>query len=290
MQIVTGSPDSELHAAPVTVAVGEFDGVHAGHRAVLAELRRQASAAQCPAAVVLVNPRIPGYGTRLACPAERLELLDQLGVDFVVRPVLPPGARRSGRLLYEQLLGRTLRTRVAVHRAGSRQAGDSPDAAQLVALVGAAHGFAVVTVPVVTGISGTRIRSVLARGDLAIAAAMLGRSYSVRGRVVRGDGRGRQLGYATANVALAPNVALPGDGVFAGSYERPGGPARPSMIALGHRPTFYDGGGQRLLEAHLLDCDEYLYGEAARVSGRAAVPGRRIPCPDQGPAPVRVGR
>jgi FAD synthase len=91
----------------------------------------------------------------------------------------------------------------------------------------------------------------------------------VRGFVVCGDGRGRTLGYPTANIALAGHQDLPPDGVFAGEYRRPDGSRYHAMISLGRRPTFYLAAGARLLEAHLLDFSEALYGEA--LYGEAAI-------------------
>jgi riboflavin kinase / FMN adenylyltransferase len=87
----------------------------------------------------------------------------------------------------------------------------------------------------------------------------------VHGIVVHGDGRGRQLGYPTANVAVAAGEILPADGVYAGTYERPDGSRHPALISLGRRPTFY-GRGQRVLEVHLLDWDDSLYGEDSAVT------------------------
>jgi riboflavin kinase/FMN adenylyltransferase len=114
-------------------------------------------------------------------------------------------------------------------------------------------------------VSSTAIRRSLARGDLAQANAMLTRPYEVRGTVETGDKRGRELGFPTANVAVAADRLLPTDGVYAGWYLRPDGTRHASAISLGTRPHFYDEHAALLLEAHLLDFDGDLYGEAARV-------------------------
>jgi riboflavin kinase/FMN adenylyltransferase len=116
-----------------------------------------------------------------------------------------------------------------------------------------------------TAISSTAIRDALAAGDLAEANRMLGRPHEVRGVVTRGDLRGRDLGFPTANVAVPSEICLPADGIYAGWYLRPGGERHPCAISLGRRPTFYGEGGALLLEAHLLDFDGDLYGEQARV-------------------------
>jgi riboflavin kinase / FMN adenylyltransferase len=101
------------------------------------------------------------------------------------------------------------------------------------------------------------------RGQLDGASC---RGYRVvRGTVVRGDGRGRRIGYPTANLAVTAAHDLPADGVYAGTYERPDGSRYPALISVGRRPTFYDC-GRRVLEVHLLDCEDVLYGECATVT------------------------
>ena len=95
---------------------------------------------------------------------------------------------------------------------------------------------------------------------------MLGRPYEARGPVVQGDQRGRLLGFPTANVAVSNQMCLPADGVYAGWYQRPDGPLLPCAINLGRRPTFYAHADSSLLEAHLLDFNDDLYGEQAKVS------------------------
>ncbi|MDQ3575539.1 MAG: bifunctional riboflavin kinase/FAD synthetase, partial [Actinomycetota bacterium] len=122
-------------------------------------------------------------------------------------------------------------------------------------------------------ISSTRIRALLTAGDVEEAACLLGRPHEVRGRVGRGDARGHQLGYPTANVAVPAEILLPADGIYAGWYERPGGRVHASAISLGRRPTFYENALVSVLEAHLLDFDGELYGEEARMSFVARLRG-----------------
>jgi riboflavin kinase/FMN adenylyltransferase len=114
-------------------------------------------------------------------------------------------------------------------------------------------------------VSSTAIRMALEAGDLVAANAMLGRAHEVRGRVETGDKRGRDLGFPTANVAVADDVQLPADGIYACWYERPGGEVVPAVASLGRRPTFYVDQPYRLLEVHLLDFSGDLYGEMAIV-------------------------
>jgi len=141
--------------------------------------------------------------------------------------------------------------------------------------MGLEHGFEVVGLELVgvdgrpasgeAEVSSTAIRQALAAGDLPAATEMLGRAHEVRGPVVPGDGRARELGFHTANLAVPDEICLPADGIYAGWYLRPDGVARPAALSLGRRPTFYEHADTSLLEAHLLDFDDDLYGEEARV-------------------------
>src|SRR5690606_18897398 len=114
-------------------------------------------------------------------------------------------------------------------------------------------------------VSSTAIRRALAGGDVSLATELLGRPFEARGTVVKGDQRGRTIGFPTANVEVSNQVCLPADGVYAGVYVRPDGSEHPCAINLGRRPTFYEHADSSLLEAHLIDFDGDLYGEAARV-------------------------
>jgi riboflavin kinase/FMN adenylyltransferase len=114
-------------------------------------------------------------------------------------------------------------------------------------------------------VSSTAIRAALAAGRLADANAMLGRTYEVRGRVARGDQRGRELGFPTANVEVSDDRQLPADGIYAGWFVRAGGSVLPTAISLGRRPTFYESAPVSLLEAHVLDFDGDLYDETVTV-------------------------
>ncbi len=132
---------------------------------------------------------------------------------------------------------------------------------------GRTFGFAVEGVPLLgdhdgaeSAISSTYIRSCVAGGDVAAAARALGRPHRIEGIVVRGDRRGRELGFPTANLATTPYAAVPADGIYAGHLrEEPGGPPLPAAISIGTNPTF--SGRERRVEAFVLDFDADLYGE-----------------------------
>lgn len=276
MKVVTGAPrEWGLSEHGRAVTVGVYDGLHAGHRAVLALLRRRAAElGGLETAVVTFDPHplqvvAPEHAPRLLTGiAHRLELLDAAGVDLTA--VVPFGEEM--RLLTPAafagtVLAGALHARLVVvgedFRFGHHRLGNVASLAEL----GDAHGFIAEILPLVGGeapISSTRVRAMVAAGDVEAAAAALGRPHEVRGTVVRGDGRGRVLGFPTANVVPAPDLAVPRGGVYAVRAGTPGAPLRPGVANVGTRPTF--GGEGEVLEVHLLDGADALYGATLRVT------------------------
>src|SRR5262249_40108665 len=116
-----------------------------------------------------------------------------------------------------------------------------------------------------TVFSSTRIRELVAEGEVASAAELLGRPYELRGIVEQGDRRGRDLGYPTANVAVPTRCCRPADGIYAGTFVGADGVERVAAISFGRRPTFYDHAETSLLEAYVLDFEGDLYGQAVKV-------------------------
>jgi riboflavin kinase/FMN adenylyltransferase len=116
-----------------------------------------------------------------------------------------------------------------------------------------------------TAVSSTAVRQLVAAGDVAAAGDLLGRPYELRGTVVTGDGRGKDLGFPTANVEVPAGILVPGEGIYAGWYERPGGDVHAAAASVGRRPTFVQAAATPVVEAYLLDFDGDLYGEAARL-------------------------
>ncbi|HEV2644538.1 MAG TPA: bifunctional riboflavin kinase/FMN adenylyltransferase, partial [Candidatus Elarobacter sp.] len=206
---------------------------------------------------------------------QKLELLAGTGnVDECL--VLPFDAARSkepAERFVEELLASALQARLVVVGAdfhfGFRRHGDVP----LLQLMGAELGFETIGLGLVAAPDGaagvpyssTRIRELIGAGQVEAAAAMLGRPHEVRGPVDRGDARGRELGFPTANVSVPANICLPVDGVYAGTFSGADGVARPAAISAGRRPTFYAEAGLFLVEAYVLDFDGDLYGQDARV-------------------------
>lgn len=260
------------------VTIGQFDGVHIGHRALLEATRERAASLGCGSAVVTFD-RHPASVVRphsaprlLTDLDQKLELLADTGIDTVL--VLPFDIERAAEpaehFVRSVLVNRLGARAVVVGHDFHFGAGRRGDV-DLLRSLGAELNFEVDGVLAVSSaeavasvVSSTTIRRLLQEGEVAAAASLLGRPHEVRGLVVMGDGRGRELGYPTANVAVASEVQLPADGVYAGEYVLPDGTVHGSAISLGTRPQFYEDGAV-LLEANVLDWRGDLYGQHARV-------------------------
>ena len=245
---------AQLEPKPRAVALGTFDGVHLGHRRVL-----DATIAAGPTPTVVTfdpHPREAlGYGVELLVPLERrLELLSEAGieetlvVDFDLELAqLPPEA-------FAERVLRPLGTEVVLagsnFRFGRGRAGDLALLERL--------GFDARPVPLVDGVSSTRIRDLLRGGEVERAAKLLGRPPEIAGTVVAGDARGGTLGFPTANLRPEPGVLVPGYGIYAGTAD-----GRRAAISIGTNPHY--GGDERRIEAFLLEFAGDLYGERLRL-------------------------
>jgi riboflavin kinase/FMN adenylyltransferase len=230
-----------------SIALGTFDGVHRGHRRVI----EAAKAAGLPTTVVTFDPhpRI-ALGNRvelLTTLERRLELLTALGVDVHVVPFTSDLALSTPEEFADSIL-RPLGTKVIAagenFRFGRGRTGDLDTLAAL--------GFDVRPVPLVEGVSSSRIRQLLAAGEIEGAAQLLGRPPEVEGTVVAGDARGGTLGYPTANLAVPGELLVPAYGIYAGQA----GEHR-AAISIGVNPHY--GGEERRVEAFLLDFEGDLY-------------------------------
>jgi riboflavin kinase/FMN adenylyltransferase len=212
----------------------------------------------------------PEHAPRLLVGIEhRLELLADAGLD--VAAVISFDAamrRRTAASFAAAVLAGALHARLVVvgedFRFGHQRTGNVASLAEL----GDVHGFTTEIVPLVGGqapMSSTRVRGLVAAGDLAGVAEALGRPHEVRGPVVAGEGRGRLLGFPTANVAVPAGLALPPAGVYAVRAGPSGGALVPAVANLGTRPTF-GGPGEETLEVHLLEPAGDLYGRVLRVA------------------------
>jgi riboflavin kinase / FMN adenylyltransferase len=293
VHIVTGGDDAALAAARTAgavVTIGAYDGVHLGHQAVLRLVRELADARGFEAALVTFD-RHPAEVVRpesaprlLTTLEQRLELLDATG-DLDLCWVLTFDEARSKEAAEDfvrEVLVDGIGARLVVVGAdfhfGHRRGGNVP----LLERMGAELGFEVLGLGLVAvegeasgaPYSSTRIRELLAKGDVAEAARLLGRPHEVRGVVERGDQRGAEhLGFPTANLTVPERICLPADGVYAGTFVAEDEAERPAAISVGTRPTFYED-GDVLVEAYVLDFDGDLYGQRVKVRFREWVRGQ----------------
>ncbi|MDE0928010.1 MAG: bifunctional riboflavin kinase/FAD synthetase [Acidimicrobiales bacterium] len=277
----TLQPDRQDSLGTV-LTIGAYDGVHCGHRKVIAEVCRLAEERGLGSAVVTFD-RHPASVVRpesapllLTDLEQKLELLAATGVDqTLVVPFDEQRAAETAEDFVSNVLVGCLKVKLIVvgedFHFGFRRLGN----VALLREMGQALGFAVTGLGLVgmdgepardhEQVSSTFIRRALGRGDLDRANAMLGRPYEVRGIVSKGDQRGRTLGFPTANVRVGASILLPADGVYAGRVELPSGEVRDAALSLGTRPHFFTD-GDLLLEAHLIDFSGDLYGQEVNVS------------------------
>jgi riboflavin kinase/FMN adenylyltransferase len=265
------------------VTIGAFDGVHLGHQAVLRLVRELARAREISATVLTFDRHPaevvrPGSAPKLLTTLEQLDLLlEATGAvdECLVLRFDETRSKEPAEQFVDELLASALRARLVVVGAdfhfGHRRHGDVP----LLQRMGAELGFETIGLGLIAAsdhgeagvpYSSTRIRALIAAGDVAGAAEMLGRPHEVRGNVEHGDARGRELGYPTANVSVPENICLPADGVYAGTFSAADGVVRAAAISVGRRPTFYAEAGLSLCEAYVLDFDGDLYDQRARVA------------------------
>ncbi|MEJ7840954.1 MAG: bifunctional riboflavin kinase/FAD synthetase [Rubrobacter sp.] len=267
---------------PVVVALGNFDGVHLGHQAVLSRAVEEARrlGGMVVAATFWPHPRsVIGVGASpglLTTIEARREALLVHGADEV-RTV--PFDRELSRKSPEEFVGDVLVGELGARavvvgenfRFGYKAAGDFEELGRLMRKFGG-EAYAVEVRGSVGGISSTRIRSLLLEGDVAEAAGLLGRPYGVRGEVVVGDRRGRTIGFPTANVRPDPAVIVPAGGVYA-CFVRFGEESRAACTNVGVAPTF--GREENRIEAHLLDFEDDLYGRSVEVGFLERIRGER---------------
>lgn len=259
------------------VTIGVFDGVHRGHQQLIGAAVERGRARGVPTVVVTFDPH-PGevlrpgtHPAQLTTLARRADLVEELGVDaFWVLPFTDDLAQVSPEgFVHELLVERLHAVAVLVGRNftfGYRAAGDVAELARLGERFGfTAEGLDLVAAGGAAGpdvTSSTYIRARVAAGDMGAAAAALGRPHRVEGVVVRGDQRGRELGYPTANLDMAEHTAVPADGVYAGWFHHRGR-RLPTAVSVGTNPTF--AAQRRTVEAYVLDVSEDFYGERVAV-------------------------
>ena len=272
MRVFRGIPARA--GTPIALTIGNFDGVHPGHRAMIARLSEAARSRGLPAAVMTFEPQPQEFfapdqaPARLTSLREKLELLRQCGVAgvYVCR-----FDYAFAQLTADEFVRRVLRDGLAVKwllvgddfRFGARRAGDFAHLKSMAPQ----SGFDVEAMGsvVVAGarVSSTAIRACLEKGDLDVAQRLLGRRYAISGRVVDGDKLGAKIGYPTANVQLK-RFKAPLSGIFVVDVEGLSAAPLPGVASLGVRPTVKER-GRPTLEVHLFDFDDLIYGKRITV-------------------------
>jgi riboflavin kinase/FMN adenylyltransferase len=283
-----------LHDPVLTM--GNFDGLHVGHRSIMDTVVARARALSGDAAVYTFDPhprkvlqpeRAPGLLTTLE---QKIELLAERGIDVViVEPFTREFARTPPERFVRDIVYARLRPREVYVGYDFHFGRDREGSMRELTELGPRLGFAVTVIPEVTcagqDVNSTRIRGLLEAGDVAAAAELLGRAYAVRGRVATGRRRGRALGFPTLNLALE-NEVIPAPGVYVSraAFLDPGRPSRGAAFGavtnVGRRPTFETGDAVHV-EAHLLDFDAEAYGRRVELAFLARLrEERRFPDAD----------
>ncbi len=294
MVVYRGLDDRRLRVRPAALAVGNFDGLHLGHRKILSRLCRLAGRRGLRSVVLTFEPHPErALGRRsvrmIDTPDQRLARLRETCVDaVVVVPFDAAFARLDSTAFANNVLRDKLGAREVVVGRGFRFGRDRRGDTALLRRLGRRAGFGVhVVPPAVLGgltVSSTAVRALVGRGRVEEAARLLDRPYEIAGRVVPGRGRGRLLGFPTANLET-PNEILP-EGVFVTETVR-GGRIHPSLTSVGTNPTF--GPHPLTVETLLLDFRGSLYGSAIAVRFlRRLRPSRKFP--DSGSLAARIGR
>ncbi|MDD9891998.1 MAG: bifunctional riboflavin kinase/FAD synthetase [Gammaproteobacteria bacterium] len=290
MKIIRGYHNTPETAQGCVVTLGNYDGVHKGHQAVLARLAEKAKDLNVPLVVMCFEPTPREFfdqdnaPSRLSNFREKAQLLAQLGVDYMlVQRFSKAFSALSADEFIENVLVQGLNVKAVVigddFRFGAGRCGD----AAMLRTAGAAQGFEVLdTQTVVSGqerISSTAVRDCLACADLRAAEALLGRPYSIQGRVVHGDKLGRELGFPTANIGFARSK-LPLQGVYAVKVygvKNSGEPFLPGVANLGTRPAV--NGVEQRLEVHLIGWNGDVYGQRLTVEFSEFIrPEQRFAC------------
>lgn len=290
MEWVRGSAALERRLTRPVLTIGNFDGLHVGHRAIMETVVGRARDLSGEAVVYTFEPHPrkvlqPERAPRLLMTFDqKLEMLEAMGVDVaIVEPFDENFSTVSPELFVREYIHRRIRPMEVYVGYDFHYGRDREGSMRLLTETGPLLGFAVTIIPEVslqgTDVNSTRIRHLLEQGDVETAALLLDRPYSVRGEVVEGDRRGRTLGFPTANLAPESEI-LPAAGVFAGMLRLldDGDPARnerlPAVTNVGRRPTFQDG-RPLVAEAHLIDFEGDLYGRRVELDFRQRLRSER---------------
>ncbi|WP_308468319.1 bifunctional riboflavin kinase/FAD synthetase [Rathayibacter soli] len=276
MRVFRSPAEVPADFGPSAVTVGKFDGVHTGHRAVIAELERVAAARGLASAVVTFDRNPLEVLAPDKCPEslvsvpQKLDLLAESGLDATLMLTFDRAlSRRTAEEFVKDILVDGLGAVTVMVGSDFRFGAGGSGNVVVLRDLGEKYGFEVdliddVRPPGGERVSSTGIRRLLAAGDVAQAARLLGHLHFVRGIVVHGAKRGRELGFPTANLSAELEGLIPADGVYAGWLEV-GDQRYPAAISVGNNPTF-EGVPQRQVEAYVIDRDLDLYDRVVAVS------------------------
>ncbi|MCA9470790.1 MAG: bifunctional riboflavin kinase/FAD synthetase [Nitrospirales bacterium] len=273
MKVIRTLPTSS-HASHPVLTIGNFDGQHVGHQALLSRVVTMARQHNGTSMVLTFDPHpasvlCPGVSLQyLTLNAEKFDFFERLGIKELV---ILEFTRQLASLTPEEFVKTILRDGLGIREVlvgqnfvfGTKRSGDIHDLERL----GSEANFQVHSVPPVQIegeiVSSTRIRKLLQAGHVKMAAQCLGRPYSLAGPVIHGEQRGGKLGWPTANLRMAQQRVVPADGIYA-TMAYVAGEWWPSIAYIGSRPTF--SGGERMLEVHLFDQTRSLYGQHVQVN------------------------
>jgi riboflavin kinase/FMN adenylyltransferase len=259
------------------VTIGVFDGLHRGHQALIAKTVEIAKNRNLPSVMLTFDPhpseviRPGSHPAQLTTLRRKAELVEELGIDvFAVLPFTPELMRLSAHEFVHELLVDRLHAAAVVVGENFTFGAQATGTVPLLRELGRRFGFVTYGAELQGGevlddsaeitFSSTYVRSCIDAGDVTAAAEALGRPHRLEGIVVRGDGRGHDLGYPTANLSTPRFAAVPADGVYSCWFSRTGSDRRlPSAVSVGTNPTF--SGRERTVEAFVLDVDEDFYGQ-----------------------------
>jgi riboflavin kinase/FMN adenylyltransferase len=272
MELIRGLVNLRERQRGCVVTIGSYDGIHLGHQALLGRLNEHAARLLAPTVLLTfeplpreyLSPRTPP--ARLTSLRERWRVLEGMGLDYLLLLRFGEGLRNLSGEAFARLLAQDLGARAVVVGHDFRFGCHGEATASMLVEAGQRLGFSVDVVPPVMldgeRVSSSRVRDALGRGEFDFARRRLGRPYSMRGRVVRGQRLGRDLGYPTANLRIERRRA-PLNGIFAVRVHGVGAAPLRGVASLGTRPTV--GGVHTLLEVHVFDFSADLYGREIEV-------------------------
>jgi riboflavin kinase/FMN adenylyltransferase len=264
------------------LTIGVFDGVHRGHRELISRAVELAAKRDLPSVVMTFDPhpsevvRPGSHPAQLTTLKRRADLVEELGVDvFCVLPFTPELSRMPADVFVHELLVEQLHVAAVVVGENFTFGKGAQGDVTLLHALGSRFGFTAEGESLVSEdhlvYSSTYIRACIDAGDVVAAEHALGRPHRLEGIVVRGDGRGRDLGFPTANLSTPKFAAVPADGVYACRFLQ-GGQVRDAAVSVGTNPTF--SGRERRVEAFVLDVDEDFYGQRVALDFVARLRGQ----------------